>query len=111
MAVRLISFGRKHRQTPDGFQVVDASRLTNPHSEARLRPLDGRDVRVQAFLTLDQPRFREIVDRVIREVQKGKNVSVRCYGGRHRSVAVVELAAQELRDAGIEVQVEHWELS
>jgi RNase adaptor protein for sRNA GlmZ degradation len=38
-------------------------------------------------------------------------VAFGCYGGRHRSVAMAELAAKALRDAGCDVEIEHNALS
>jgi len=120
LAVSVQSFSYK-RGLPRGTDLVfDVRFLANPHWEADLRPLDGRDAPVAAFVAAD-PRFADFFGRVSELVQsllpayseEGKTyltIGFGCTGGQHRSVAVAERLAEVLREAGRPVSVRHREL-
>jgi len=57
--------------------------------------LDGRDEKVQKFVAGD-PKFTELMYRVSNDIEDGKTYAFGCHGGRHRSVAIVEMIAREL---------------
>src|SRR2546427_9888757 len=100
LATLLVSFGFKHGVPFDADLVFDVRFLPNPHFESTLRPLDGRDERVKAYV-LDHDVSREML-RHLEELLKfvlpcyereGKaylTVAIGCTGGRHRSVTLVE---------------------
>jgi SAM-dependent methyltransferase len=48
------------------------------------------------------PRVAEMVSRIVREVEAGRSVVVFCTRGRHRSVAIAELAAKALGYPAVE---------
>jgi UPF0042 nucleotide-binding protein len=100
--------------------VVDVRFLRNPHWEGDLRPLDGRDPAVRAFVELD-PAYAPFHDRLVDLVRfllpayraEGKSyfgLAVGCTGGRHRSVAVAEDLGKALAADGWRVSIRHREL-
>ena len=101
----------KAGKTPRGTVHIDAAELPNPYEEKWLRPRDGRDKHVQAWL-MKQPgvgeRLAGYLDQV--ESKQPATVSVTCSAGRHRSVAVGEWLTQQLRAQGWDVQLTHREL-
>ena len=106
--MKLISFSYKSGQVPPADLIVDCRSLRNPHFYDDLRHLDGKDPRVQAFVQSDG-KFYIIVDTIQHVLQEGKvqSIAFGCFGGRHRSVAVVELLAMGMRTNQIPVTVEH----
>lgn len=120
LGVSLHSFSYK-RGVPRGLDMMfDCRFLANPHWETALRPLDGRDPRVQDHVAGD-PRFAEFFQRTRDLVQfllpahtdEGKShlaVGFGCTGGQHRSVTLVEKMAVALADAGWPVSIRHREL-
>jgi len=94
MTVTLISFGFKYG-IPPADKIYDCRKLLNPHNTFTLRLLDGRDEKVQKFVAGD-PKFTELMYRVSNDIEDGKTYAFGCHGGRHRSVAIVEMIAREL---------------
>ena len=107
--IRLMSFGYKHGAAPDADLVLDCREMRNPHRVPRLRPLDGRDAEVQAFVREDF-RSKELYRQALAAARAGARIGFGCFGGRHRSVAMAEMTAAALRGAGHEVEVVHREL-
>jgi UPF0042 nucleotide-binding protein len=100
--------------------VIDVRFLRNPHWDAALRPLDGRDPRVAAHVAED-PRFapfltglHALLDLLLPAYEsEGKShfaLAFGCTGGKHRSVALAENVAQSLADKGWQVSIRHREL-
>lgn len=120
LSVSLHSFSYK-RGVPRGLDMMfDCRFLANPHWEPDLRPLDGRDPRVQAHVAADS-RFSEFFAKALELVEfllpahleEGKShlaVGFGCTGGKHRSVTLVEKAALALAEAGWPVSIRHREL-
>lgn len=120
LAVSVQSFSYK-RGVPRGLDMMfDCRFLKNPYWDPSLRPLDGRDEAVAAYVATD-PRFDEFVTRVTdllqlvipAHVDEGKAhlaIGFGCTGGQHRSVAVAELIALVLAAAGWQVSKRHREL-
>ena len=120
LAVSIHSFSYK-RGVPRGLDIMlDCRFLRNPHWEAALRPLDGRDPQVADFVVNDQ-RFSAFFDKTLdlltlllpAQVDEGKShvaIGFGCTGGQHRSVAVAENMAKALADAGWQVSIRHREL-
>lgn len=120
LAVSVQSFSYK-RGVPRGLDMIfDCRFLNNPHWVAELRPLDGRDAAVAAYVTADS-RFPEFSQR-LRELllfllpahlAEGKShlaIGFGCTGGQHRSVAVAEIMGNALAEAGWSVSKRHREL-
>jgi UPF0042 nucleotide-binding protein len=120
LAVSLQSFSYK-RGMPRGVDMVfDCRFLRNPYWEQALRDLDGRDEAVEAYIRGDA-RFAEFYGRLSdlitfllpAMVEEGKAhlaIGFGCTGGQHRSVAVAEILAKALAEAGWPVSKRHREL-
>lgn len=113
MHVKLMSYGLKHGEPKhsDCPVTMTATRLANPWNVARLKQLDGRDPRVQRFI--EESSAYPIVMAELRRLIKaadGSRVGVACFGGRHRSVAIVELMRNELKAEGHTVTIQHRDL-
>jgi UPF0042 nucleotide-binding protein len=114
------SFGFKHGIPLDSDMVFDVRCLPNPHYEAALRPLTGKDEAVIQFLdaVIDANRMfediRSFVDDwlpcFIRDSRNYLTVAIGCTGGRHRSVYFVERLARHFASSN-QVLVRHRELN
>lgn len=102
---------------PEADVVFDARCLENPYWVPELRPLSGLDAPVCKFV-FAHPESRELLERAAaflrcqlrlseRHGAAELTVAVGCTGGRHRSVAVAEALAGELRQEGCAVLVQH----
>jgi UPF0042 nucleotide-binding protein len=120
MAVSLQSFSYK-RGLPRGLDLVlDCRFLNNPHWQAPLRDLDGRNADVAAYIAADplfEPFFAKVRDLALLLLpahrDEGKAhlaIGFGCTGGQHRSVALVEKLGKVLADAGWPVSKRHREL-
>lgn len=116
MNVTILSFGHKYGM-PEADVVFDARCLENPYWVPELRPLSGLDAPVCEFV-FAHPESRELLERAAaflrcqlrlseRQGAAELTVAVGCTGGRHRSVAVAEALAGELRQEGCAVLVQH----
>jgi UPF0042 nucleotide-binding protein len=120
MAVLVHSFSYR-RGVPRGVDMVfDCRFLSNPHWQAPLRELDGRNADVGAHVAGD-PRFaaffaqvRDLVLLVLpAHLDEGKahlSIGFGCTGGQHRSVFIAEKMAEALAQAGWDVSIRHREL-
>ncbi|MBI5287188.1 MAG: hypothetical protein HY878_06320 [Deltaproteobacteria bacterium] len=110
MVVHLISFSYRYGVPTDADLIIDVRFLPNPYFVEGFSGLDGRDERVKGFV-MDKgetkgfmERFLQLLDYLIPLYQKeGKaylTVGVGCTGGRHRSVAVVDLIAEAMDSKG-----------
>jgi len=120
LRVSVQSFSYK-RGLPRGVDMVlDCRFLANPHWDAALRPADGRNPKVQAFIAQDprhaeaEKRFRDLALWVLpAHAEEGKShlaIAFGCTGGQHRSVALAETTAAHLAKAGWQVSIWHREL-
>jgi RNase adapter protein RapZ len=120
LSVSVQSFSYK-RGVPRGMDMIfDCRFLANPHWQAELRPLDGRDGAVESFVRAD-PRFAEFFQKVSElllfllpaHLDEGKahlSIGFGCTGGQHRSVAMAEMVGSALAEAGWPVSKRHREL-
>jgi UPF0042 nucleotide-binding protein len=119
-AVRLLSFGFKRGVPADADVILDARFLPNPYYVEALKPLSGRDWPVQEYL-LESSEFREFLERaeswlrwslplVQQEGRAYHTLAIGCTGGQHRSVALVEMLAQRLKNDVAALTVRHREL-
>jgi UPF0042 nucleotide-binding protein len=120
LRVTLISFGFKYGIPVDADFVADMRWLPNPYWVPDLRGKTGRSPEVAAYV-MEQPGAREFVDRYVellagvaqgylREGKRFMSVAVGCTGGKHRSVAMAEEVARQLREAGYDVGTVHRDL-
>ncbi len=121
LMINVVSFGYKNGLPVDADLVVDCRFLTNPHWVPELRPMSGLDVPVREYV-LGQPGAKEFIDGYVklfgvvaegytREGKSYATLAMGCTGGRHRSVAMAEELGARLRERGMEVQVNHRDLS
>jgi UPF0042 nucleotide-binding protein len=114
------SFGYKEGIPLDADLVFDVRCLPNPHYDANLRPLTGRDRAVVEFLAADT-ECRKMLGDIRRFVSEWLpcfehdnrsylTVAIGCTGGRHRSVYFVEALAAHFRGQA-QVLVRHRGLS
>jgi UPF0042 nucleotide-binding protein len=120
LAVNLQSFSYK-RGVPRGVDmVIDVRFLRNPHWSPALRPLDGRDDAVRAFVEADPAyapfyaRLEDLVKFLLPAYRaEGKSyfgLGLGCTGGKHRSVVLVESLAKTLAAEGWQVSIRHRDL-
>jgi UPF0042 nucleotide-binding protein len=102
------SFGFKHGLPLDADLVFDVRCLPNPHYDAGLRPLTGKDQPVIAFLEAEAEvcRMRDDISHFvatwlpcyIRDNRNYLTVAIGCTGGQHRSVYLAEWLGREFAD-------------
>ena len=117
MTIALVSFGYKYG-IPVGMDLVlDVRFLPNPFFVPELKPLDGTDERVRAYV-MKHPEARRFVDEIARLLaflvplyrREGKSyltIGLGCTGGRHRSPTLVNELARRLGLEGVALQVRH----
>lgn len=114
--VRLISFGYKYNNNPVADIVYNISkRLINPYN--KYPHLCGLDNTVKQFV-LTSKGAEELVDSYVNYIDSYINLHIKdefsiaigCYGGKHRSVVIVEEVGRRLRERGFEVEILHREL-
>lgn len=98
------SFAFKRGIPTDADYVFDVRMLPNPHYEAALKPLTGRDEPVQAYLrqseefVLMQQHIEGFLNHWIPAIERDHRsyatVAIGCTGGQHRSVFMVEQLAR-----------------
>lgn len=117
LTLTISSFGFSRGMPPVADLVFDMRFLDNPHWDAQLRPLTGRDAAVGDYIRRD-PAFAEAFARIRdlllcllpRYEAQGKayvHVAFGCTGGRHRSVFTAEQMAEALRAAGFSPTLLH----
>jgi UPF0042 nucleotide-binding protein len=115
------SFAYRHGVPADADFVFDARVLPNPHWDAQLRPLSGRDAEVRAYLDAQQEvalyftQVQQFLDtwltKLRSETRSYATIAFGCSGGRHRSVYLAERMAAHCRQQGwSEVATHHREL-
>lgn len=119
--ITVLSFGFKYGVPTDADMVADMRFLPNPFWIPELRSMSGLDSEVSEFV-LSQEGAREFVDAYAtalepvlagyqRENKRHATIAIGCTGGRHRSVAAVELLATVIRGLpGVAVNVKHRDL-
>ncbi|WP_275401661.1 RNase adapter RapZ [Gulosibacter faecalis] len=117
----VMSFGFKYGLPVDADLVLDMRFLPNPFWNPELRPYNGRDKRVSEYV-LAQPGAREFADNFLamiepvlsgysRENKRHALIAVGCTGGKHRSVAMTEYLANQLRGRDdVAISVKHRDL-
>jgi UPF0042 nucleotide-binding protein len=115
------SFAYRHGVPADADFVFDARVLPNPHWDAQLRPLSGRDAEVRAYLDAQQEvalyftQVQQFLDtwltKLRSETRSYATIAFGCSGGRHRSDYLAERMAAHCRQQGwSEVATHHREL-
>lgn len=117
MVIVFESFGFKHGVPQDADYVFDARFLPNPFWENDLKSFNGTDKPVQDFLS-SQPIVTKFIWQINsfmmtwlphleRNNRSYLTIAVGCTGGKHRSVYIAELLAENLRKERSDVQTRH----
>jgi UPF0042 nucleotide-binding protein len=116
-SVLIVSYGEGHQDPPRGdaltVDLVDALRNPpdDPAVRAQMTQLTGLDAAVREYV-MATPGAREKAAETVARVRAlatcgPVTVHVKCWGGRHRSVAIADQVASLLRADGIDVRVTH----
>lgn len=119
LTIAITSFSYRNGLPPDADLVFDCRFLRNPFYDEKLRSQDGRDPAVAQHVAED-PRFPAFLEKVVgltafllpAFAAEGKSyltIAFGCTGGRHRSVAMAEATARELRALGWRLALRHRE--
>ncbi|MDO5629201.1 MAG: RNase adapter RapZ [Mobilicoccus sp.] len=120
LRIAIVSFGFKYGVPLDADTVFDMRFLPNPYWIPELRGHTGLEEPVADYV-FAQPEATEFIDRAVdlmepmlagylKEGRRYITVSVGCTGGKHRSVAVAERLAEELRTPAIATLLFHRDL-
>ena len=114
------SFAYRRGVPADADFVFDARCLPNPHWDAKLRPLSGKDAPIREWLEgkPEVGEFRDDLARLLdawlpRFEQDGRSyvtICIGCTGGRHRSVYLAERLSEHFRLRYPQVLTYHREL-
>lgn len=121
LSVKLSSFGFKYGQ-PEGMNYLwDVRFLPNPYWVGELRPKTGLEHDVsdyvigsaegQNFIKLIKPLLLFLAQQNSAAGKKELKLAVGCTGGRHRSVAVVEVLKDLLQMMPVELQCDHRDIA
>ncbi len=117
LRIALMSFGFKNGLPIDADVVFDVRFLPNPFWVPELRPKTGLSPDVARYV-LDQPAagaFQEnalslldvMAPGYMTEGKRQVTVAIGCTGGKHRSTAICEALAPQLRERGYGVTILH----
>lgn len=120
LTVTLLSFGFKYGIPLEADHVSDVRFIPNPYWIPELKPKRGTDPEVAEFVLSDHngaefvEKYLEMITPVLRgyssENKHFTTLAIGCTGGKHRSVAVTEKIAEQLRHAGHAVRIRHRDL-
>jgi len=111
------SFGFKYGIPADADYVFDARFLPNPHWEHNLKPYTGLEQPVKDFLS-SQPIVTKFIWQINtfmmtwlphleRNNRSYVTIAIGCTGGKHRSVYIAELLANNFKKEQKNVQIHH----
>ena len=120
LSILIESFGYKHGLPSDADFVFDLRCLPNPYWEVKLRPQNGKDKEVAAFLDkspLVQDMYTDILEFLRKWIpeyidfnRSYLTIALGCTGGQHRSVYMAEKLAAALKEIHTPVLTRHNEL-
>jgi UPF0042 nucleotide-binding protein len=120
LKITCVSFGFKYGIPVDADFVADMRFLPNPHWVPELRPMTGRDQEVASYVKerpaaktfLEQyiPVIQTAAEGYLREGKRFMTIAVGCTGGKHRSVAMTEEIAAQLRELAYDARATHRDL-
>lgn len=114
------SFSYRHGPPKDADFMFDVRCLPNPYWDDSLRPLNGLDQPVQAFLG-DREEVEQMIGQIhdflsawlpgfIKENRCYITLAIGCTGGQHRSVYVSQRLYERISDESLSVQIRHRDL-
>ena len=108
LAITFLTYGFKHGAPHETDLTFDVRFLPNPHYEADLRELTGRDQPVIDYVERSDgiadfydrllPLLDYLLPAYVREGKSHLTIGVGCTGGRHRSVVIAEHLARVYGD-------------
>jgi len=112
--VELLTFGFEtdqrtvaHAQTTN---VVDVRHLKlDPGDDRKVKGKTGKS-KVVKVMVLGQVGGQAALEQILEAARTGSRVAIGCNRGRHRSVALAELASEKLQEEGLVVEVRHLNL-
>ena len=117
LMIHIMSFGFKYGVPANANLVFDVRFLPNPYFHPELRPLNGRDSKIQDYVLhhAETEEFNRhltsLLDFIIPQYRKeGKSylvIAIGCTGGHHRSVTIAEWLRNYLTDTNEEVLLTH----
>ena len=117
MKVNLISFGFKYGVPKEADLIFDLRFLPNPYFVPELKALTGQSPSIKdyVFSTPEAQAFRKrFIEFLLftlplyeAEGRYRLTLALGCTGGRHRSVAMTECVATELKRTGFSTSIEH----
>ena len=121
LQINVMSFGVKYGLPSDADLVAEARFLPNPFWQEALRPFTGEDKQVsdfvlsqngaEEFITNFVAALKPVLRGYMQENKRYATIAIGCTGGKHRSVAVSERIASELRKlADVSISVKHRDL-
>jgi len=121
MRISVLSFGFKYGVPLEADLLIDVRFIPNPHFIPELKKLDGKDERVQQFVTkwTETRKFFEkyfalleyLLPLYEREGKSYLTIAVGCTGGRHRSVTVAEKILEHLKEEKRELTLKHRDIN
>lgn len=121
LSVFVRSFAYRDGVPRDADLVLDVRFLRNPHYEAELRELTGRDRAVGDYIEADPdfaPIYRDmrglvknLLPRYAREGKSYLTIAFGCTGGQHRSVYLAEKLGRDIDEWGYPVTLHHHQLA
>ena len=117
MRISVISFGFKYGVPLEADLLIDVRFIPNPYFIPKLKKLDGKDERVQQFVT-KWTETREFFEKYLalleyllplyeREGKSYLTIAVGCTGGRHRSVTIAEEIFEHLKEEKRDLTLKH----
>jgi UPF0042 nucleotide-binding protein len=110
LAVTFLTYGFKHGAPRDADLLFDVRFLPNPHYEADLRELTGRDEAVIEYVERSDgigefydrlvPLLDYLLPSYVREGKSHLTIGIGCTGGRHRSVVIADRLARDFSERG-----------
>ncbi len=120
LTIQLVSFSFRQGLPREADLVFDARFLRNPHYDPILKPLNGTDPRIGAYVEEDAafaPFFDGLCTLLLpllpRYLAEGKSyltIAVGCTGGKHRSVHTAQKLAGFLEQKGYKTTLRHRDL-
>lgn len=117
LALNIVSFGFKYGKPSEADLVMDVRFLKNPYFVQDLKPLDGEDPKIKAYVMGDPEtqRFLEnyikLLDHIVPLYEKeGKaylTIAIGCTGGRHRSVVIAQEVFEHIQKKQPTVRLIH----
>lgn len=115
--INIKSFGYKRGIPIEADLVLDMRFIPNPYYLPSLKRLTGNNKKVSAyvlrqkitqdFIKAELEMLEMLIPAYIKEGKYHLNIAFGCTGGQHRSVAMADIIAKELRAKGYRVTLEH----